>query len=399
MNRPEELPAQKFREQSKRVLAGWLDLQALAEENRRLRALLYEQLTRPPVLPTLTSKIQSSLKEERQALVFYINVIEGAQTEKIEPLLKSTQKRLLIANLTTEVVKSGSSFIILAVPEEAINKNQADELKKSFETDFRKISCFVGHSLLEDKPNVRLERLVEETLEKAMAEASPEEESRLKVVLSQSEVRSLFVPLASLTSGEVVAYEALSRSERGDFVSPDKVARYAIEADLLTRLDHLYKNQAKRVNPLFINIDPKVAGEPEFRKVIRSLLSFPYLPPPSRLVFAMSEETVTESFDYFKLTFDYLKTSGYRISIDQAKSPTNLLEIVSELKPQFVAIDRHLTQNIDRDEAKQELVKSILNFASRGGAYTIADGIETEEEAEILKVLGIRFGQGPALRR
>jgi CBS domain-containing protein len=66
----------------------------------------------------------------------------------------------------------------------------------------------------------------------------------------------------------------------------------------------------------------------------------------------------------------------------------------SELRPQYVKADMHFVQGIDRDPLKLQFLKSIQQIAEISGALIIAEGIETAAELEVVRDLGIPYGQG-----
>jgi EAL domain-containing protein (putative c-di-GMP-specific phosphodiesterase class I) len=59
-----------------------------------------------------------------------------------------------------------------------------------------------------------------------------------------------------------------------------------------------------------------------------------------------------------------------------------------------VKLDISVTRDVHKDPAKQAMVAAATAFAARVGVAIVAEGIETREEAEALRILGIRYGQG-----
>jgi EAL domain-containing protein (putative c-di-GMP-specific phosphodiesterase class I) len=99
--------------------------------------------------------------------------------------------------------------------------------------------------------------------------------------------------------------------------------------------------------------------------------------------------------DLFKLVLEYFRALGFKIAVDNAGSGfLSGLEIIAKIKPDFVKIDRPLIRQIDQDPIRQQLVATIVNFASQVKATTIGEGVETPAEAETLRAVGVSFGQG-----
>lgn len=390
--------SRKHGEESKQLVTGWLGMEALHEENRRLRRLLYEQLMHLPVTGELVAKLDGMLKEARQAALFYINTLAGTKTSELPGFLAETELRLSSIGLAAATIKAGPDFVILAAPvKEPPKSNEAaiifDEIKSSAD----RIGCAVGAASLEDTPAVRLERLVEETLDQAIINSSPAEPAGPRALGGEKSLREEFSPIINFEVGQVIAYEALSADAAGRLAKANELFRRAIESDLIASLDRVYHKATNFNNLLFIKLDPSVIGLSMFRETLKSMLIVPPQLSLGAVVFVIDERTVTEDFDYFRLFCQYVKASGFRVSISSIRNPAAVLEIMTDIKPGFIQLDPILLRGIESDEAKQESIKGVLKFASRAGAHTIAQDVAKAEELAVLIRVGVRFGQGPLL--
>ena len=70
------------------------------------------------------------------------------------------------------------------------------------------------------------------------------------------------------------------------------------------------------------------------------------------------------------------------------------LHLLEQISPDFMKLDISLIRGIENDSLRRELITSLLKFCQKIGAHAIAEGIETEEEFETLRDLGVPFGQG-----
>ena len=75
------------------------------------------------------------------------------------------------------------------------------------------------------------------------------------------------------------------------------------------------------------------------------------------------------------------------------------MESIVETKPEVVKIDPHIILGIHADAFKQSVVRFIVSFCRENGIISIAEGIETKEDFETVKALGIDAGQGYYLYR
>ncbi len=67
---------------------------------------------------------------------------------------------------------------------------------------------------------------------------------------------------------------------------------------------------------------------------------------------------------------------------------------ILEIRPAFAKLDISLVRGIDGDELRQAMAAGFQYYALRSGCRLIAEGIETEQEANLLRGLGVDLGQG-----
>jgi PAS domain S-box-containing protein len=80
-------------------------------------------------------------------------------------------------------------------------------------------------------------------------------------------------------------------------------------------------------------------------------------------------------------------------------SATVMGHVIIELRPAFVKLDLTLVRGVDGDLSRRAMVVGMLHFASEAGCETIAEGVETVEELDVLRSLGVRLAQGYLLGR
>ena len=87
------------------------------------------------------------------------------------------------------------------------------------------------------------------------------------------------------------------------------------------------------------------------------------------------------------------------LAIDDAGAGFSSLRHILETSPAWVKLDIGLVRGVDTDPARQALVAGLVHFALQARISLIAEGIETLPELEMLKSLGVEFGQGFLLAR
>src|SRR6185369_1550287 len=117
------------------------------------------------------------------------------------------------------------------------------------------------------------------------------------------------------------------------------------------------------------------------------------------IIVEITERTYAQHQDLFSKVIKELRNEGFRIAVDDLGSGYSNLSSLAEIEPEFLKFDHHFTKDIERHRIKQDLLGAILNFAVDTNTQVIAEGIETEQEFQALRRLGVPLGQGYYLAR
>lgn len=85
---------------------------------------------------------------------------------------------------------------------------------------------------------------------------------------------------------------------------------------------------------------------------------------------------------------------GFQVALDDLGSGYSSLNLLASLKPNIVKIDIELVRDIDKDIAKKAIVSSLVGICKEIGSLSLAEGIETRSEMEMLKSIGVDLMQG-----
>jgi diguanylate cyclase (GGDEF)-like protein len=225
----------------------------------------------------------------------------------------------------------------------------------------------------------------------------------LMKVLDDKSVRTVYQPIVSLTDGQTVGYEALSRvtMDIGFGLDIAQMFRVANVMKKTRELDELCWEKAvqgaaelDRSKKLFLNVCPNVISDKSFKnKFAAEFLGGNGL-NPNDIVFEITEHNaVADSGAFLKSVEDY-RYQNYRIAIDDVGAGFSGLNMIAKVKPDFIKIDMNLIRHIDKDEIKQHLCKSMADFSKSAGVKLVAEGIETENELKTLIRLKFDYGQG-----
>jgi EAL domain-containing protein (putative c-di-GMP-specific phosphodiesterase class I) len=224
----------------------------------------------------------------------------------------------------------------------------------------------------------------------------------LQALIEQRAIATVFQPVVDLQAQRVLGYEAASRGPaRGPLHSPLTLFDHASRAGLLVALDRLCNEAAcarfealEVPGLLFVNCSPPsfvAAGargaEAEAALGLVGLR-------PERVVIEVTEQQPVDDFAAMRAAADVFHRLGYHIAVDDLGAGYAGLRFWTELRPDYVKIDRHFIENIDADASKRDFVRSIVEIGRGLGCRVVAEGIETEDELAMVQDLGIEFGQG-----
>lgn len=234
-----------------------------------------------------------------------------------------------------------------------------------------------------------------------------EQFSALDTILANSDLHSLFQPIFSLSERRILGYEALSRGPSNSALhSPINLFAVARSAGRLSELELLCRknacqrfSQLKLEGKLFLNVSPDSLMEPKHQpgRTLQLLQTLGI--PPSQVVIELTEQSPTDDFALLDTALHHYRAMGFSIALDDLGAGYSSLRLWSELRPDYVKIDRHFIDGIHKDAVKREFVGSILKMAKASRAQVIAEGIELAEELEVLAEMGVDLLQGYLLCR
>ncbi len=226
-------------------------------------------------------------------------------------------------------------------------------------------------------------------------------------ILAHGDITTLFQPIVSLSERRVLGYEALSRGPSNSALhSPINLLAAARHAGRLDALEVSFRQSACRrfregalPGKLFLNASPDSLLDDEHRAGRTLALLQTYGIPASQVVIELTEQTPTEDFDVLHAALHHYRAMGFLIALDDLGAGYSSLRLWSELRPDYVKIDRYFIDGIHQDRLKREFVESILRIARASKAEVIAEGIELPEELAVLTEMGVDLVQGYLLGR
>lgn len=219
---------------------------------------------------------------------------------------------------------------------------------------------------------------------------------QLRDVIDQQAFWPVYQPIVDLESRQVRGFEALTRFEDG--TRPDR------RFDEATRVGLGFELELATLGAALVGAAGLPAGCYLSVNVSAALLTGRDLAPvlaaagDRPVVLELTEHERVDDYASVRAAVDQLGPE-VRLSVDDAGSGWASLRHVLALRPHFVKLDRGWISAIETDPARQALLLGIAGFAETFGGAVVAEGIETVDELDTLRRLGIGLGQGYHLGR
>jgi EAL domain-containing protein (putative c-di-GMP-specific phosphodiesterase class I) len=223
--------------------------------------------------------------------------------------------------------------------------------------------------------------------------------SFLRQLVSEELVAIVFQSIVDLRTNDIVGFEALGRGNHHQLhQSPVKLFQLAEKCEMEGELCRLFRTQALKIGArlpshfrLFINLHPSQLTRSD---------SLDWLEQLSRqnggrhqLVIEASEQAKT-NLTQLRSIKRQLQELGIELAYDDfGVGQARLLEL-AECPPHFLKLDRDLVRSMQDSETSREMVRAFLTAIAGKGIRIIAEGIESEQAAEVCLQVGCHLGQG-----
>lgn len=213
-------------------------------------------------------------------------------------------------------------------------------------------------------------------------------------VLDDPSFHAVFQPVLDLKTHSVRGHEALTRFDGDPYRGPFEWFRDAFDVGLGHALELAAFDQALEAIPqlpgdtfLAINVSPGTVLRPELFDRVG-----PEVAP--RLVLELTEHVPVEDYGTVLRALDRFRSRGARLAVDDTGAGFASLRHILVLQPDIIKLDISLVRGIDVDPARRALAAAMVSFANDTNTALVAEGIETADELDTLKHLGIDWGQG-----
>jgi len=215
-----------------------------------------------------------------------------------------------------------------------------------------------------------------------------------------------YQPQIDARDGALIGAEALLRWRRddGSMVPPDDFIPLAEYTGLIVEIgawvfmqacDQLmrWRDAGEERVVMAVNVSALQFRQAGFVEMIRNTLDQTGV-PPDRIELEITESVAMEEVDKVVDQLQALRALGVRIALDDFGCGFSSLSVLTRLPIDRLKVDRSFVSQLTEDNARSGIVQTILRLAQGAGMAAIAEGVETHDQAELLRTLGCSEMQG-----
>lgn len=231
-------------------------------------------------------------------------------------------------------------------------------------------------------------------------------ESELAKAIENHELVLYYQPKIDLSDGTLMGMEALIRwiKPDGTVVPPSKFIPVAENSLLITKISDFVLHEACRQNkewqdkgypPIAVSINLTAVDfyQTDVKESIQSALDETGL-DAQWLDVELTESLALKDIDHAIQQMQEIRDLGVKLSMDDFGTGYSSLSYIQVLPITLLKLDRSFIMYLEEDEISREIVSAVIRIAKSKKIETIAEGIETIGQAEILKQSGCDLAQG-----
>jgi len=211
-------------------------------------------------------------------------------------------------------------------------------------------------------------------------------------------------PIVDLHTDEVVQRELLLRMRApdetgvtGELIAPGSFLPVAEEFGLITEIDRWVIDRSTEIattgEAVQINVSARSVSDPSLVDYIRAAILRTGA-DPERIVFEITETTLVSDEAAARAFVERLHLLGCKIALDDFGTGYGGFSYLKQLPVDFLKIDIQFVSDLRTSSASRSVVQAIVSLAAAFGLKTVGEGVEDRETLDLLRELGVDYGQG-----
>jgi len=222
----------------------------------------------------------------------------------------------------------------------------------------------------------------------------------LEKAVKENKFMLYYQPQFTLLDGKLVGAEALIRwkNEKYGFVSPGEFIPIAEELGIIKALDNWVRKvaftQIAEWNNKYgislkigVNVSPKELMDDDFIPLLEKNIAESNVDPKWANI-EITESMVLEDSEKMDRIFEFFAKTGMTVSVDDFGTGYSSMNYIKKYPFSYIKIDKSLIDKISTSESDRKIVKAIIAMSKAMNMKTVAEGIETKEQVDILTNMG-----------
>ncbi|OEU66230.1 MAG: diguanylate cyclase [Desulfovibrio sp. S3730MH75] len=231
-------------------------------------------------------------------------------------------------------------------------------------------------------------------------------ENALRTAVQKQEFVVYYQPKVDLESGNVIGLEALVRwiREDGEVISPLEFIPLAEETGLIVPIgrtvmeqscmdQHEIRDKGGHDLMISINLSARQFREEDLLQTVKEVVDSCNA-DPKMLEFEITESVLMDDVEKTVDTLNNITAMGFSLSVDDFGTGYSSLAYLKTFPLTTLKVDRSFVMDITHDQDDAQIVETVVNMSHNLGLDVVAEGVETEEQAEMLRKFGCAKGQG-----
>lgn len=226
----------------------------------------------------------------------------------------------------------------------------------------------------------------------------------LQQAMDKKELQLHYQPLVDAVTGQTVSVEALLRwhhPEKG-MISPADFIPLAEQTGQIIQLTEwtlqqacrdLHKLKAMGIQQVAVNVSAIQLLRPGFVEQLVELIKAHQI-LSSQLEIELTETVLLEDAELAQNIMNQLQNLGFRVTMDDFGTGFSSLSYLKNLQVSKIKMDRCFIHDITSNSQSADIVKTIITLARQMGMLVVAEGVEQQEQAELLEAFGCHYLQG-----
>ena len=223
----------------------------------------------------------------------------------------------------------------------------------------------------------------------------------LRRAIAQRELSVVYQPIVEASSGQISSVEALVRwtSERHGPIGPDVFIPIAEEAGMMADLGRLVIERAVSDSRRWPALNTAInisAAQLRATSILDDLLepTRRFGVPPTQITIEITESVLMANDDHTMRILKTLKEEGFALALDDFGTGYSSLSYIRDFPFDKLKIDRSFVHGVANSERALAIIQAVANFGSILGKDVVAEGIETEQEMQVMQRTGCTHLQG-----